>query len=262
MQWNGRGLVLSVRKHGENSVIIHAFTRDNGRCAGLVRGGVGRRLRGILQPGNEVDLIWQSRIAEQLGTFTVELRKSRASSLFDMPDALAAGSSALALLDVVLPEREAHAALFEATLLLFDALASSHEIWPLLLARWEIGLLSEIGYGLDLSKCAATGETTDLVYVSPKSGRAVSQGAGEPYHDKLLPLPAFLGVRSLDPEDAEEVKEEDILNGLRLTGYFIGKFVSEHHPRAHLSARERAIVMLNRRYAHVSEEKITENDKA
>lgn len=262
MQWNDSGLILSIRKHGENSVIIHAFTREHGRCAGLVRGGVGRRLRGILQPGNEVDLGWRSRLAEQLGTFTVELRKSRASGLFDSADALAGASSALALLDIVLPEREPHGALYDATLLLFDALNDQPEIWPLLLARWELGLLSEIGYGLDLSHCAATGMTTDLVYVSPKSGRAVSAGAGSPYREKLLRLPAFLGARSLDPDAAEEATSADILGGLELTGYFIGKFISEHHPRVQLSARERMLAALRRRHAPDSGKKITENDEA
>ena len=260
MQWNDSGLILTIRKHGENSVIIHAFTREHGRCSGLVRGGVGRRLRGILQPGNEVDLTWRSRLADQLGAFTVELRKSRASSLFDAPDALAGASSALALLDIVLPEREAHEALFEATLLLFDALADQPEIWPLLLARWELGLLSEIGYGLDLTRCAATGVTHGLIYVSPKSGRAVSAEAGAPYREKLLPLPAYLGARSLDQEAAEEATPADMLGGLALTGYFIGKFMGEHHPNVHLSARERMLSALRRRHAPQTGAKIPESD--
>ena len=203
MQWTDNGLILSVRKHGENSVIIHAFTCGKGRCAGLVRGGVSRRLRGILQPGNEVDLTWRSRLADQLGSFTVEARKSRASKLFDTPGALAGGSSALALLDIVLPEREAHATLYKATLLLFDALADAPDIWPLLLARWELGLLGEIGYGLDLSSCAATGATS---------------------------------------------------------GYFVEKFISEHHPGVHLSARGRMMTVLKRRYAPELKEKSREND--
>jgi DNA repair protein RecO (recombination protein O) len=247
MQWNDSGLILTIRKHGENSVIIHALTREHGRYAGLVRGGVGRRLRGILQPGNEVELTWRSRLSEQLGAFTVELKKSRASSLFDAPDALAGASSALSLLDIVLPERESHGALYDATLLLFDALADAPEIWPLLLARWELGLLTEIGYGLDLTHCAATGRTENLVYVSPKSGRAVSEEAGAPYHEKLLPLPAFLRQRAFDPDAAEEATTADMLGGLALTGYFIGKFLAEHHPKAHLAARERMLAALKRR---------------
>tara|TARA_R110002095_G_scaffold208816_1_gene194787 strand:+ start:2742 stop:3530 length:789 start_codon:yes stop_codon:yes gene_type:complete len=260
MQWTDNGLILSVRKHGENSVIIHAFTCGKGRCAGLVRGGVSRRLRGILQPGNEVDLTWRSRLADQLGSFTVEARKSRASKLFDTPGALAGGSSALALLDIVLPEREAHATLYKATLLLFDALADAPDIWPLLLARWELGLLGEIGYGLDLSSCAATGATSGLVYVSPKSGRAVSREAGAPYHDKLLPLPGFLRARKLDEDAGEEVSPGDILDGLMLTGYFVEKFISEHHPGVHLSARGRMMTVLKRRYAPELKEKSREND--
>ncbi|MCF8466719.1 MAG: DNA repair protein RecO [Sneathiella sp.] len=260
MNWNDTGLILSVRKHGENSVILHAFTRDHGRSAGLVRGGVGRRLRGILQPGNEVDLAWRSRLAEQLGSFTVEARKSYSSALFDAPLALAASSSALALLDIALPEREPHLMLYEATLLLFQSLETETHIWPLLLIRWELGLLAEIGYGLDLSQCASTGTTEDLVYVSPKSGRAVSAAAGRPYHDKLLKLPAFLQEQRKETVAENEVPPEDILDGLALTGYFIEKFVAEHRPNVHLAARERLMSAFRRRYSQLVPEKISESD--
>ncbi|WP_334128721.1 DNA repair protein RecO [Sneathiella sp.] len=253
MQWIDSGILVSLRKHGENSVIIHAFTRDHGRAAGLVRGGVGRRLRGILQPGNELRLSWRGRLAEHLGSFTVEAEKTRAGLLFEAGDALIAASTALSLLDIVLPEGEAHPALFEATGLLLDALGDAPEHWPLLLARWELGLLHEIGYGLDLSHCVVTGATADLVYVSPKSGRAVSREAGRPYHDRLLPLPAFLRRAALGPEAAEalppdEISEADFLSALRLTGYFLEKFMAGHHPKAQLAARGRMMAALARKY--------------
>ncbi len=248
MQWIDSGILLSLRKHGENSVIIHAFTRDHGRVAGLIRGGVGRRMRGILQPGNELRLTWRARTAEQLGAFTAEAEISRAGLLFEAPEVLSAASSALALLDIALPEREAHRPLYEATRLLLDALAEDPDVWPLLVARWELGLLQEIGYGLDLGRCAVSGATTDLAYVSPKSGRAVSRTAGAPYHDRLLPLPSFLMATRADTE-AAEVTGAEILGGLALTGYFLGKFMKEHHPKTHLAARGRMMAVLSRKYA-------------
>ena len=242
------GIILSCRKHGESSVILHAFTQTHGRCAGLVRGGAGRRMRGILQAGNEVDLFWRSRLAEQLGNFTVEPRKSHMADLFDAPLALLASSSALSALDVALPEREPHPKLYEATGLLLNSLGNGLEHWPLLLVRWELGLLAEIGYGLDLSSCAATGALENLVYVSPKSARAVCQDAGAPYHDKLLALPPFLLTMGAGEAGTNSASHQDILDGLALTGYFLQRAVSEHRPDVHLSARERFVAGLRRRY--------------
>src|SRR5690606_12934700 len=143
MQWIDSGILLSLRKHGENSVIIHAFTRDHGRAAGLVRGGGGRRLRGILQPGNELRLSWRGRLAAHLGSFTVEAEKSRAVLSFEAGDARLAASTPISLLHIVLPEREAHPALFEARGLLLDAFGNTPVHWPLLLSRWELGLLHD-----------------------------------------------------------------------------------------------------------------------
>lgn len=247
MNWTDIGLLLSCRKHGENSVIIHAFTKDHGRTAGLVRGGAGRRLRGLLQPGNEVQLTWRGRLPEQLGTFTVDAKKSFSSQLFDAPLALQASSSAMSVLDIFLPEREPHPRLYEATLLLLTALVGSQEVWPVLYAKWELGLLAEVGYGLDLSSCAATNATEDLIYVSPKSGRAVSRGAGQPFHDKLLPLPPFLTQRSTAEMEDTGVPASDILQALRLTGYFLEKSVGEHRPMLKMSARERFVETFDRR---------------
>jgi len=229
-------------------MIIHALTRDKGRYAGLVRGGAGRRLRGVLQPGNEVDLSWRGRLAEQLGTFTVEARKAHASNLFDAPIALAASSSALALLDIALPEREPHPALYDASLLLLNSMEQNNDVWPTLFVKWELGLLGEIGYGLDLNSCAATGSTEDLVYVSPKSGKAVSKTAGQPYHDRLLHLPVFLRSRSVDLTLSVAAQKSEILKGLTLTGYFIEKAILEHRPNVHLAARERFLTILEKSF--------------
>ncbi|GLQ06438.1 DNA repair protein RecO [Sneathiella chinensis] len=241
MQWNDEGLVLSARKYGENSVILHALTREHGRYAGMVRGGTGKRLRGILQPGNEVGLGWNSRLADQLGTFSVEARRSLATLLFDRPLNLLACGSVTALLEIVLPEREPHPPLFEATRYLLEQLSGDLDIWGPLLVRWELGLLRELGYGLDLGRCAATGSTEDLVFVSPKSGRAVSRAAGEIYKQRLLPLPGFLSPEGGEAESA------DLVAGLTLSGYFIQKFLLPNYGNVVLSTRERFIDALRRR---------------
>ena len=238
MHWLDNGIVLSARKYGENSVILQAFTKDHGRCAGLVRGGTGKKLRGILQPGNLVGLKWQSRIADQLGAFTIEAGQSSGALLFDRPLSLAACSSIVALLEKTLPEKEIHTPLYDATEILLGLLDDEIELWGPLLVKWELGLLSEMGYGLDLTECAATGTKENLVYISPKSGRAVSREAGLPYSDRLLPLPAFLSSNSL-PEN--EINLIDIEQGLHLSGYFIKKNLIPHYGGESLPARERLV---------------------
>jgi len=218
MEWQADGYVLAVRRHGEASAIVEVLTREYGLYCGLVRGASGKRLRGLLQPGNLLHLTWRARLSEHLGLFGVEDAKSVVAPLLDDPLALSGLLAACAIISHTVPEREAYTHLFDAFSVLVSQL-QSHDIWPALYIKLEIGILSELGYGLDFSKCAATGEVTNLTHVSPRTGRAVCAEAAEPYLDKLLPLPKFLaGDRLvLGPDDLE--------NGLRLCAYFLERRV-------------------------------------
>jgi len=231
MDWTDEAIVLSARKHGENAVILSLLTRDHGRHLGLVRGGAGRRARGLYESGNRVQATWQARLSEHLGHFVCEPIAAQASILLDEPARLAALTAAVALVDLALPERAPHSRLFEGLGRLIDELCrdAPGAMWATRYARFEIDLLAELGFGLDLERCAATGTADDLAYVSPKSGRAVSRAAAEPYRDKLLPLPAFLRSRNEAPATVGEV-----LTGLELTGFFL-----DRHVLAHYSARPR-----------------------
>ncbi len=224
MNWTDDGIVLSARKHGETSAIVQVLTRDHGRHAGLVRGGAGRGARGTLQPGNEIQATWRARLAEHLGTYTVELVRARAAQVLTEPGRLAALSSACAVAEAALPEREAHPAAFDGFRALLDALESS-EHWAHVYVRWELGLLGELGFGLDLAACAQTGETEGLAYVSPRTGRAVTEAAAGQYKHRLLKLPAFLAGAGNGAEDAD-----DVADGLNLTGFFLERHVlAPHH---------------------------------
>lgn len=216
MEWSETGIVLSARRHGETSAILELLTRDHGRHLGLVRGGRSRRQQSALQPGNSVTAAWRARLEEHLGTFTVELVTPRAALIMDDPASLSALSSLSAMTSLI-PEREPHPHLYEATRLVLDALTKSDH-WPALMARWELGLLEELGFGLDLSECAATGAKENLIYVSPKSARAVSADAGEPYAPKLLELPPFL-------LSGQGATPEDIHAAFKLTGYFLNRHI-------------------------------------
>lgn len=238
MDWSEQGIVVSARPHGETSAIVSLFTRGHGRHLGLVRGGRSRRLRPVLQPGNTVTAVWRARLAEHLGHFTVEPVDARAARL--MEDRLRlAGLTALIALAELLPEREPHMRLFDAFSLVLDELeAGAH--WPALMVRFELGLLDELGYGLALDACAGTGAREELVYVSPKSGRAVSRQAGAAYRDRLLALPAFLTAsKDVDPTP------EDILAGFRLTGFFLDKYVWSPRGLKPPPARERLLARLS-----------------
>lgn len=239
MNWSDEGVVLSVRAHGETAAVLELLTRDHGRHLGLVHGGRGRRMRPVLQIGNHVEAVWKGRLAEQLGFFTVELRKGYAAAAMSDPLALA-GLSSLCALARLLPERDPHPDLYEVTLFVLSYL-DDNSIWPALYVRWELNLLAELGFGLDLASCAATGSTENLAWVSPKSGRAVSAAAGEPYRNRLLRLPAFLlGSR------AGHVTRRDVLDGLKLTGAFLEGRVLAPRDMAMPEARHRLVSALSR----------------
>jgi DNA repair protein RecO (recombination protein O) len=229
VQWDDAGFVLAARRHGESGLIVELLTREHGRHLGFVRGGQSPRLRALLQPGNEVAAHWRGRLAEHLGNFSCELVRPHAARLLDDPDRLGALATASALVAAALPEREPNAALFAAFARLLASLDSQPD-WPQHYVLWECELLTALGFGLDLGACAVTGSSEDLAYVSPRSGRAVSREAGRPYHDKLLPLPDFLWRGG--PAD-----RSGIADGLRLTGYFLGRHVFEPQGRALPEAR-------------------------
>jgi DNA repair protein RecO (recombination protein O) len=218
MEWTEQGIVLNVRTHGEASAIAEVLSERRGRWSGLVRGGRSRAMRPVLQPGNVVVARWRARTEDHLGSFTLEPVVLRAGALIDDPLRLAGLMSLMALLKL-LPEREPHPRIHDALLVTLDALGDDG-IWPAVLVRFELGLLDELGYGLDLARCAVTGAADELIYVSPKTGRAVSRAAGEPWKERLLPLPGFLrGDRDAPPTAA------DIRDGLRLSGFFLDRFL-------------------------------------
>lgn len=219
MDWQDEAVVLSVRHYGENARIATLLTENYGRHAGLLRGSGGGK-GGALQPGQIVQAEWRARLAEQLGYFTIEARSHPAALMLDDPARLAALSAVCALVDATLPEREPHPNLFAATRALFTLMAEmpEPENWGALYVRWEMGLLAEMGYGLDLDACAATGATTGLTHVSPRTGRAVSAAAAAPYAERLLLLPGFLvpGRGAVRNDSMGEM-----LAGLALTGHFL-----------------------------------------
>jgi DNA repair protein RecO (recombination protein O) len=216
MEWSEEAIVLSARLHGETSAIAEVFTREHGRHLGLVHGGRSRRMRPVLQPGNLVACTWRARLSEHLGAMRVELIKPHAVNVFHDRLALMA-LGWICVLTRLLPERDPHPALHGPLCDLVAALERPDD-WPTLLVRWELLMLGEMGFGLDLNACAATGRTEGLAFVSPRSGRAVSAEAGAPYAQRLLALPAFL------VDHAQPAAPADIVAGLELTGYFL-----EHH---------------------------------
>jgi len=217
MDWSDEGIVLHVRAHGESSAILELLTRDHGRHMGLVRGGGSKRMRGVLQPGNTLSVSWRARLQEHLGNYTAEPLTQRVATVLSDRKALAGLTSAAALASAALPEREAHPRVYDGLTILLDSLEDK-DAWPAILVRWELGLLEDLGFGLDLSACALTGETENLAYVSPRSGRAVTSQAAGTYKERLLPLPGFLtGAGTADGRDVQD--------GLRLTGFFLEKRV-------------------------------------
>ncbi|MGH6771121.1 MAG: DNA repair protein RecO [Xanthobacteraceae bacterium] len=220
MQWSDDGIVLGIRRHGEASAILEVMTHHHGRHLGLVRGGTGSRLRPVLQPGNSVGTVWRARLEEHLGNFAVEGTRLRAAEVL----ASAYGAYAvthLAALCRLLPERDPHADVYDALGAILDHLGDS-DLVAVRIVHFELMLLGELGFALDLGSCAATGGQDDLIYVSPKSGRAVSREAGEQWKDKLLRLPDFLKT-----PDATEPPAGDVADGFALTGYFLACRVLE-----------------------------------
>ncbi len=214
MEWSDRGLVVGLKKHGESSVILELMTRAHGRHLGVVRGGRSKAMQSVLQPGNEVEAVWRARLEDHLGLFAVEAAHLRTGALIARAQALH-GVNLLAGLLRLLPEREPHPRLFDMAQTIAGQLCDG-EAAPALLVRFELALLAQLGFGLDLESCAATGRTDDLIYVSPKSARAVCREAGEPWAARLLPLPAFLRAAP-----SEKVSDEEAAAGFRLTEYFM-----------------------------------------
>lgn len=243
MQFSDEAILLSSHRHGETAAVAVLLTRAHGRHSGLVRGGGGRRWSPLLQPGAEFRATWRGRLAEHLGQWALEPGRGHAAALLEDAGRLAALSAACALVEAALPDREPHPALYDglrALLGSLDVVADPVE-WGELYVRWELGLLAELGYGLDLSSCAVTGATDGLTHVSPRTGRAVSAAAAVPYADRLLRLPGFLGG---GPGPNHALAE--VLAGLALTGHFLAgqAFAAERHPMP--AARGRLVAFLSR----------------
>jgi DNA repair protein RecO (recombination protein O) len=247
MEWTDEGIVLGVRRHGETSAIAELLTREHGRHLGLVHGGVGRRMRPLLQPGNSVRAVWRARLDEHLGTYVIEGTRLRAASILTSSHAVY-GVTHLASLARLLPERDPHQDIYEMLERILDDFDDIGEA-AVHLVKFELAMLTELGFGLDLENCTATGETSDLAYVSPKSGGAVSRAAGDPWRDRLLRLPAFLrqsggGVNGWS--------DQDLSDGFQLTGLFLLRHVLEPRGQGHSDAREGFINAVTKYRAKVS----------
>ena len=236
MEWRSVGILLATRKHGETSLIIDTFSPGYGRYLGVVKGGASRKFSPILQVGAQLDLTWKARLQDHLGSFKVELVRAR--TIHAMSDRiLAAGlTSVSTILSGVLPERQAYDNFYRKTEDLLDLLNQPH-VWPLAYLHWELELLTVLGYGLDLSKCAVTGSTKNLRYVSPRTGRAISEQAAGEWAPKLLHLPSII-LKGCGNSNS-------IIDGLKLTGHFLTKKVfSELSVRSPVSERQRFFDLL------------------
>jgi DNA repair protein RecO (recombination protein O) len=238
MQWTDEGIVLGVKRHGETSVILELMTHERGRHLGLVRGGTGTRLRGVLQPGNSLRATWRARLDDHLGNYAVEGTNLRAAGFLNSAHAVH-GVTHIAALCRLLAEREPHARIHGGLEAILDALDDRAAVAPMI-ARFELDFLAELGFGLDLSSCVATGETADLIYVSPRSGRAVSRTAGEAYRDKLMRLPAFLRT------DDEPPSAADLADAFVLTGFFLERHAFAPRGLPLPEARARFVAAISR----------------
>jgi len=237
-----------VRRHGESSAIVELLTRDHGRHLGLVRGGASSRMRPLLQPGNGVRAVWRARLDEHLGTYVIEGLRLRAAGLLAASHAVY-GVTHLAALARLLPERDPHQDLYEMLERTLDDFDDAGEA-AVHLVRFELAMLAELGFGLDLENCAATGATSDLVYVSPKSGGAVSRAAGEPWRDRLFRLPTFLRVGEAG---SNGWTAQDLQDGFRLTGWFLMRHVLEPRGQGHSDARDGFINAVARQQMRLSQ---------
>jgi DNA repair protein RecO (recombination protein O) len=238
MQWTDEGIVLGVKRHGETSVILELMTHERGRHLGLVRGGAGTRLRGVLQPGNSLRATWRARLDEHLGHYVVEGINLRAAGFLAAAHAVH-GVTHLSALCRLLAEREPHARIHGSLEEILDKIDDPRDA-AILIARFELAFLAELGFGLDLSSCAATGVTAELVYVSPRSGRAVSRAAGEEYHDKLMRLPLFLRA------DDESASAADLADAFALTEFFLERHAFAPRGLPVPPARSRFIAAITR----------------
>ncbi|MDR6815166.1 DNA repair protein RecO (recombination protein O) [Neorhizobium sp. 2083] len=231
MQWQDEAIIIGVKRHGETSVIAELMTRDRGRHLGLVRSGRSRAMQPVLQAGNRVEAVWRARLDEHLGEFKLEPVRLRAAKLMETATAVY-GVQAMGALLRLLPERDPHPHLFDALDIILDAFDDPSDAGELFV-RFELAVLNDLGFGLDLTECAATGGRRDLVYVSPKSGRAVSREAGAPYADRMLALPGFLSEGAASAADRDSMAE-----AFRLTGYFLHRHVYEPRGLTENAARD------------------------
>lgn len=231
MQWQDEAIIIGVKRHGETSVIAELMTRERGRHLGLVRSGRSRSMQPVLQPGNRVEAVWRARLDEHLGELKLEPVRLRAAKLMETATAVY-GVQAMGALLRLLPERDPHPHLFDALDIILDTMDDPADAGELFV-RFELAVLNDLGYGLDLTECAATGVRQNLLYVSPKSGRAVCGEAGAPYADRMLALPAFLGE---GPKPAAD--RESMLAAFRLTQFFLHRHVYEPRGITANDARE------------------------
>jgi DNA repair protein RecO (recombination protein O) len=243
MQWTDEAIVLGVKRHGETSVILELMTHERGRHLGLVRGGAGTRLRGVLQPGNSLLATWRARLDEHLGHYAVEGISLRAAGFLGAAHAVH-GVTHLSALCRLLAEREPHTRIFSTLEAILDGIEDA-QFAATSIARFELAFLAELGFGLDLAACAASGVTADLIYVSPKSGRAVSRAAGEAYRDQLLRLPGFLRTQD------QAVSPADLADAFALTGFFLERHAFAPRGLAVPAARTRFVAAVTRALAKV-----------
>ena len=243
MNWTEPAIILSTRKYGENSALVRLLTHQQGVYGGVVRGIPSKTNRGILQAGNAVTATWQARLSEQLGTFKTELLEANTAHLMHDGERLNALSSACCIIESALPERHPYPRLYTVFQAFLQTLRDT-EVWYESYVKLEMELLSECGFGLDLRTCAATGTTENLIYVSPKSGRAVCAQAGEPYKNKLLALPPFL----LGMYKKNRVESAEILDGMQLTGYFLDQWLFAPHTKKLPAARARLMNTMKEHY--------------